>query len=786
MDLDHEVARIFRPGFEEGEADEEETDKLQRPPSSYGSMKSDSDGEKEKEDDEGEEEDIQDEACPSPLPGTYVEPTDHEETGLRLHRPESPETLFTITTMQTKPPGALVLDTRSDSLEVYSDDDEEDLDEVLVADSPEPPEPVEPDDAMQTEDGQPGVLHPEQDMPFLFKTIQEALSVLKNDELYNFKMRFYQRDKGLTLQNVLEGDILDFVDKIIEVLGQDEAVIHTVSTLESVNKSEEASALDEKCKRSLIRHRLKQYYVRKHQIIREGVVRAGKQNFLNNVYVEPEISICGNGGIDPFHEYRPRRPSAFQLPGPETFLHLNNLFRQQKADGQLVRTVVTTGLPGIGMTVSVGKFLLDWAELVANKELQFVFKLSFRNFWYMQNKNPPERMSILEMIGYYYPQCKNMRFLDEEGCKYLIIMDSFDCYRATLDWENAPVVTDNRTKAIPEVLLVNIFRGNLLRRGHVWVLGRRAAVTQIPSKFVDLLTEIQGFSQAMKDEYMTKRFTDKRVAGKVMAHYKRLPSIVSLTRHPFVSWMVVAIFPRQFRDPEYGSNPPRLTPFYINIMIVQMNRRLQFYYGKGDHDLRWTDEDKSLLTRMGKMALKMLEKNTSVFYEEDVKEFGLKLMEVTVLSGLCTEIPNTANSKRAFSFIHVTLQEYMAAMYVFTSFRTDGKNVLESGMHMPKIFAGSATKDQTKSPVGMVHCALEKTFAAPVGHFDFFLRFLCGMLSPQCHDEQLAGCLYCHHAPKVCALDEVQRILEKKIQTAPEDRKENLKECLRELIQKDE
>lgn len=97
------------------------------------------------------------------------------------------------------------------------------------------------------------------------------------------------------------------------------------------------------------------------------MVRAGKQNFLNNVYVEPEISICGNGGIDPFHEYRPRRASAFQLPGPETFLHLNNLFRQQKADGQLVRTVVTTGLPGIGMTVSVGKFLLDWAELVANK-----------------------------------------------------------------------------------------------------------------------------------------------------------------------------------------------------------------------------------------------------------------------------------------------------------------------------------------------------------------------------------------------------------------------------------
>ncbi|CAK6967311.1 protein NLRC3 [Scomber scombrus] len=757
MDPDNEVAR---PGNEEGEADEKDKDKWNRPPSSYGSMKSDSDKMEEEEEGEGDEEDVH-EACPSPVDGAYIEPTDHEGTGLRLHRPESPETLFTITTMQTKPPGALVIDTRSSDLEVNSEDDEEDMDEVLVADSPEPPEPVEPDDAMQTEDGQPGKLHPEQDMPFLFKTIQEALSVLKSEELYNFKMRFYQREKGLTLQHVLEGDILDFVDKIIEVLGGGRVT------------------------NTLIRYRLKQYYVRKHQIIREGVVRAGKQNFLNNVYVEPQISTCGKGGIDPFHELRPRRPSAFQLPSPDTFVGLNNLFRQQKADGQPVRMVVTTGIPGIGMTVSVGKFLLDWAEQVANKDLQFVFKLSFRTFWYLQNKTvaPPDKMSMIEMIGYYYPQCKDMKFLEEEGCKFLIIMDSFDCYQAALDWENAPVITDIHTKANPDVLVVNIFRGTVLRGARVWVLGRRAAVSQIPSKFIDLFTEIQGFSDEMKDEYLTKRFTDKRLAAKIVAHYKRLPSVIMLTRQPFICWMVAAIYPRQFRNPDYGSNPPRLTPFYINIMIVQMNRRLQFYYGKGDHDLKWTDEDKFLLTRMGKMSLKMLEKNTSVFYEEDVKEFGLKLTEVTVLSGLCTELPTAADGKRMFSFIHVTLQEYMAAMYVFTMFRTDGKNVLESGMHIPKIFAA---KDQTKSPVGMVHCALERTFTAPLGHFDLFLRFLCGMLSPQCHEEQLSGCLYCHHAPKVGGLEEVQRLLEKKIQTAPADRVENLKECLRELIQKDE
>lgn len=118
---------------------------------------------------------------------------------------------------------------------------------------------------------------------------------------------------------------------------------------------------------ALIRHHLMLYLVRKHQVIREGVVRAGKQNFLDTVYVEPQISTCGYGGVDPFHEFRSHPPSLVQLPSADTFVGLNKLFRLQKEDGQPVRTVVTTGIPGIGMSVSVGKFSLDWAELRANK-----------------------------------------------------------------------------------------------------------------------------------------------------------------------------------------------------------------------------------------------------------------------------------------------------------------------------------------------------------------------------------------------------------------------------------
>ncbi|XP_041796673.1 NACHT, LRR and PYD domains-containing protein 6 [Chelmon rostratus] len=789
MDPDTEVESILRQRSEDKD-EEEKKKKWKRPPSSYGSMKSDSDVMEEEEKEQEWNEEVA-EACASLFPVVLPDSTACGGTGLQMVRSESPETLYTMTTEQTKPPGAAVIDTWLSDPGDLSEDTEEDLDELLVTHSPEPPEPVEPDDIMQTdENSQPGRLHPEQDLPHIFKSIQDTVTGLTKEELFKFKMRFYQWEQSMTLQQVMEGDILDFVDRILEILGQDRSLFHTISTLESINKKPEADKLQNQCKRALIRFHLTQHLIRKHQVIREGVVRAGKQNLLDTVYVEPQISTCGYGGVHPSHELRPHPPSPLQVPSADTFVGINSLFRLQKDDGQPVRTVLTTGIPGIGMTVSVGKFCLDWAELRANKDLQFVIKLSFRTFWSLRNKSPfpSQKMSIMEVIEYYHPECKDMKYLEQEDCKFLIIMDSFDCYQAPLDWENAPVINDNYTQAHPDDLIVNIIRGTVLRGARVWILGRRAAVSQIPSQFIDAVTEIQGFSDEMKDAYLTKRFGDAELAAKIVAHYKRLPTLSILACQPFVCWIVATVFERRFRYRGYGVHPPRLTPIYVNILIVQTNRRLQFYYGKGENDLKWSNDDKHLLTKMGKMAFKMLERNTSVFFEEDVKECGLKLMEVAALSGMCTELPPTASTgRRTFCFIHLTFQEFMAALYVFMMFRSESKNVLESGvLHMPKIFT---PKDQAKSVAGVVQCAVERTLSSPLGHYDMFLRFLCGLLSPDCHDNQLSGYLYRHNTPKVSGLDEVQRLLEQTIQNAQEnnsDRVENLKECLREMTQEDE
>ncbi|KAJ4935374.1 hypothetical protein JOQ06_016910 [Pogonophryne albipinna] len=716
MDTDTEVESIFR--HENGE---EEKKKWTRPPSSYGSMKSDSDHTME-DIEEGKEERVAVTFHP-PLPVVQPDVLINNGTRMQMIRPDSPETYYTMNTQHTKQAGGLVIDT----------------------------------------------------------SIQNVLTSLPFKDLLTFKTWFYQWERDLSQKQAMEGDLLDFVDMILEKLGQDRSLSHTIQTLKSIGKIEEADTLP------LVRFQLQQELSRKHKYIHEGVVQAGKQNLFESIYVEPQISTCGYGGVDPSHEFRPHPPTHLKVPSPHTFVGLNDLLRLLKEDGQPARTVVTTGFAGMGMSVSKAKFCLNWAEMRANKDLQFVFKLSFRNFWTLrQNESHiAKTMSIMDVLEYYYPECKDMKYLEDEDCKFVVVMDSLDCYREPLDWLNAPVINDNVTKATPGVLVVNIVRGTVLRGARVWILGRRTAISQIPPQFIDVFTEIQGFSDTMKDEYLTKRYEDAALAAKIVAHYKLLPSLVILTRQPFVCWMVATMFKRSFKYRGYGENPPRLTPFYINVLVVQMNRRLEFYYGKAENELKWSPEDKHVATKIGKMAFKMLEKDISVFCEEDVKEYGVSFTEVTLLSGLCTELPSS--DVKRFCFIHFSVQEFMAAVYVFTMFREESKNVLES-MLLPrtKFFA---SKDQTRSVAGVVQSALTRTLSSPLGHYDMFLRFLCGLLAPDCHDNQLAGFLFRYHMPKVGGLDETQRLLQQAIKTAEvknRDRVGNLKECLREMTQTDE
>lgn len=769
------------------EEEEEEEQQYRRPPSSYGSMKSESDDLVERSDEEQEEEGGGGGGGGEEVVFVPPDPPAPPVIGSQMLQSQYTETLCTETTQQTKPPGALVIDTGSADLEDLSEEELDDEDEILMTCSPEPPEPLEMEGLIEAdENSQPGRLDPELDLPHIFKSMQDVLSQLNSDDLFKVKIWYNKWDSVELKNHILCGDVLDFVDKIIELYGQHQALTKTIDLLESMDKKEQVKELKTKCRKAIFRFYLIETLNRKYNVIREGVSRPGKQRSLNEVYVVPQISIRGFGGVHPDHEILPHCPTPLQVPSEDSFVALNDLFRLKKEDGSLVKTVVTTGVPGSGMSVCMAKFCLDWAEEVANKDIQYVIKLSLHHLRALRERTKgDEAMSMYELLEYCHSPLKALGTLEEENTRYLIVMQSLDCFEPLLDWKNTPVLTDHHVKADIDTLIVNLVRGNLLPIARIWILGRRAAVSQIPSELVDVTAELQGFTDEMKDEYLTKRYKDPRVGERIVRQYKRVPSIQILARHPFICWQVASVFNDCFKYPGYGSNRPRLTPFLIRFMIVQINRRLKFYRFKRNNELSWTNEEEDLIIGLGKMSLKLLEMKTSVFTVADLKEVNVDLNEAVLYSGLCTEvIPTVISGKRTFCFSNYTIQEFMAALYVFLMFHLQSKNVLEGGfLQLPRFFS---SKYNSKSAAGLVQCAVARTLNSSLGHYDLFLRYLCGLLSLKNSNGLLRGFLYSHRVPKVEGLNEVEQVLEQTITTAPEDRKRNLYECVRELTQEDD
>lgn len=330
-------------------------------------------------------------------------------------------------------------------------------------------------------------------------------------------------------------------------------------------------------------------------------------------------------------------------------------------------------------------------------------------------------------------------------------------------------------------------------------------------------------SDQKKDQFFTRRYPDAQLASQIVAWYKRLPSLHVLARQPVVCWMVATVFEFCFQSDSFGGQPPRLTPFYINLLILRTNRCLELYKQPEKVSRRqrlqlrlmlttllllqvWSSETRRTLTRMGELALRLLQSDSSVFSEDQLTASRLNLMEVVVFSGLCTELPPTSSgAPRKFCFLHLTvqvrgpgccrsrahvgvsltclplLQEFMAALYVFTMFRSESRNVLESERLGRRVPASAAS---------LVQRALELTLGAPLGRYDMLLRFLCGLLAPDCHHRLLSGLLFPHNAAAVAGLQEAQRLLEQSISRAAEQhagaRLHNLRECLREMTQEEE
>nr|XP_046190108.1 NLR family CARD domain-containing protein 3-like isoform X2 [Oncorhynchus gorbuscha] len=610
------------------------------------------------------------------------------------------------------------------------------------------------------------------DLASIFSMLEEKIMTFVKNELKMFK-----RILGPELPEGFESqkqEVVDAEDEKQESSAREGALKITLHVLRKMNQMELADTLEKYSDELAVicQRELKSNLKKKFQCIFEGIAKQGNPTLLNKIYTELYITEGGTGEVNNEHELRQIETTTRKQARPETAIKCNDIFKPLTGQDKPIRTVLTKGVAGIGKTVSVQKFILDWAEGKANQDVQFIFSFPFRELNLMKE----DKHTFIELLNHFSVETKQSGISNYNKYKVLFIFDGLDECRLPLDFQKNKICWDVTESTSVDVLLTNLIKGNLLPSALLWITTRPAAANKIPSGCVDQVTEVRGFNDPQKEEYFRKRFSDEDLASRIISHIKTSRSLHIMCHIPVFCWISATVLEHMLKH-KREEMPKTLTEMYTHLVVFHTKQKNEKYLGKEETGPHWNKE--SILS-LGKLAFQQLVKGNLIFYEEDLKEAGIDVNEASVYSGLCTQLFKEEcglYQDKVYCFVHLSIQEFLAAVYVFLSFINNNENLMDKPQTKSNIFS-SMFRDKTE--VTVYKSAVDKALQSETGNLDLFLRFLLG-LSLESNQKHLRGLLTKSRSSSQTHEETVKYIKEKIRKNLSPERSINLFHCLNEL-----
>ncbi len=390
--------------------------------------------------------------------------------------------------------------------------------------------------------------------------------------------------------------------------------------------------------------------------------------------------------------------------------------------------MLTKGVAGIGKTVSVQKFILDWSEGNSNQDIDCVFLLPFREINVIKDKE----VNLREFLLKFYPEIKDLAKL-YKGCKLAFIFDGLDESRLTLNFKSETLNTVEERASV-DVLFTSLIKGTLLPSALVWVTSRPAAANQIPPRYVGLFTEVRGFTDQQKEQYFRTRIIDETLASRIISHIKTSRSLYIMCHIPVFCWITATVLQDILIENNAENISTTITEMYIHFLRIQMNMKSQ-KYDEEEEERECSEHlqlNREMILKLAKLAFEQLKKENLVFYEEDLKDCGINVCQDTEFTGMIAEIFKKEvglYKTKVFCFVHLSVQEFLAAVHVFVCYLNKNMQELQffiedsqtTAIQKLKFFFRKVTfHDLTKR-------ATDKAMQSKRGHLDLFLRFLMGI-----------------------------------------------------------
>ncbi|KAL4009263.1 hypothetical protein ACER0C_003115 [Sarotherodon galilaeus] len=536
---------------------------------------------------------------------------------------------------------------------------------------------------------------------------------------------------------------------------------------------------------------------RRCERVTEGSDETGSRTLLNRIYTELYITEGQSEEVHTQHEVWQLETASKMDALHDAPIRCQDIFKALPDHQRPIRVVLTNGVAGVGKTFSVQKFTLDWAEGLENQHVSVVVLLSFREL----NLIRDEQYSLLELLHVFHPTLQKVTAEKLAVSQLLFIFDGLDESRLSLDFTNRKLLSDVTQKSSVSQLLTNLIQGNLLPSALIWITSRPAAANQIPPTCVDRLTEVRGFTDTQKEEYFRRRFSDEELSSRIISHMKTSKSLHIMCSIPVFCWITATVLEHMLTTEQRGELPKTLTDMYSHFLLVQTKRKKNKYHeGHETSPQELTEADREVLLKLGRLAFEHLEKG-NMFYQEDLEQCGLDVTEASVYSGVCTEIFKrecVIFQKPVYCFVHLSIQEFLAAVYMFHCYNNRNTEVLEDflgyncshsdfnfnyydysnlvinrGCHI-KLSLGESSVDEFLKTV------MYKSLQSKNGHLDLFVRFLYGLCLES--NQRLFGGLL---GQTEISPETIQRIINnvKKINNdkISSDRSINIFHCLMEM-----
>ncbi|KAM5172755.1 NACHT, LRR and PYD domains-containing protein 3-like [Mantella aurantiaca] len=341
-------------------------------------------------------------------------------------------------------------------------------------------------------------------------------------------------------------------------------------------------------------------------------------------------------------------------------ISLNRLFRWNQQSQCVPHAVMVSGVPGIGKTTLMQKFVNDWVTGKHYQRFAFVFLFRFRDL------NRLGEVNLVEMILHQYPYLESqIGNILQHPERLLFIFDGLDESIHQNNFRSSKLSNPKQRKGLGEIV-VSLVRQSLLQGCSVLITSRPTRLASVDTGVFQRIAEIMGFLHGDRRIFFNNFFGNEELSEKAFHYVQENDTLYTFCYIPSYCWIICTVLSMCFRaqltntDQLMESLPKTMTQLFVTFVSNILTNHSQNI--DGGHPAR------ELLTSIGWMAEHGVRNHMIVFDKRHLESFSMR-NDKHLFS--CFMMESGQPPDVDYTFLHLTLQEFFAALVHFIDYDPD-------------------------------------------------------------------------------------------------------------------